>query len=106
MPVYPGALASLRCPILLSSFSSVRQLLKPEKQNPSILEKNSALSLVVGGAGPPIMAMTFSLLTGAGTDLPACGSRAPGGGAGDCRSGSSGPALGTDRPRWRSRRDR
>src|SRR5205807_1948184 len=41
MPVYPGALASLRCPILLSSFSSVRQLLKSEKQKPSILENNS-----------------------------------------------------------------
>ena len=39
------------------------------------------------------MAMTFSLLTGAGTDLPACGSRAPGVDADDCRNGSNGPAL-------------
>ena len=87
--------ASLRCPVFLSSLSSVRQLLKPEKQKPSILEKNSAKSRGGWGAAPPIMAMAFSLLTGVGTDLPACGSRAPGGGVGDCRSGSSNPALGS-----------
>ena len=46
------------------------------------------------------MAMTFSLLTGAGTGLPACGSRAPGADAAGCKSGSAvkrseriGPAL-------------
>ena len=38
------------------------------------------------------MDMPFSLWAAAGTDLPACDSRAPGAGADDCRNGSSDPA--------------
>src|SRR3984885_10971746 len=40
-----------------------------------------------------------------GIDLPAFDSRAPGAGAGDCRSRNSFPAPGTGRVRWRSRLD-
>src|SRR5690242_13884720 len=74
--------------ILLSSPSIVRQSPITAKQKPSTLEENCDKSW---GAKPPIRATTASFLVGAGTNLRACGSRAPGAGAGSCRSGSSDP---------------
>src|SRR5215831_1226663 len=51
----------------------------------------SKLRYIPGGWGaePPIRVSVLSALTRAGTDLPACGSRAPGVGVGDCRNGNS-----------------
>ena len=41
------------------------------------------------GAATPIMVMTVSLLTGAGTTPPVCGSRAPGAGVDGCTTEGS-----------------
>src|ERR1039458_10872793 len=66
-PIHSGldsALGSHPCHILLAGPSIVRQVAEPDKRKTSILAKNSAKSRGVGGAAPPIMTMTFSLLTG------------------------------------------
>src|SRR5215472_2397896 len=89
------ALSSYQASPVYGSFSNQK------RQNHPFWKKTALNPGGLGGAEPPIMAMTVSFLTGAGTDLPAFGSRVPGGDAGDCKSGSSGRALGTDRPRWR-----
>src|SRR6202030_2814949 len=83
--------ASLRCPILLASISIVRHAPFRVKRKVSILENKSDKSRGFGG-GAPIMKMTSSFWICAETSLPACDSRAPGAGAGGCRSGSSFPA--------------
>src|ERR1700733_15468317 len=103
-----SALGSHPCVALYSyqAFRLYGKCLCAVKKKPSILVKNSDKSQGVWGTASPIMTTTSSFWVCAETGLPAFGSRAPGAGAGDCRSGSSFPAPGTVRGRWRNRRDK
>src|ERR1019366_5527922 len=70
------ALSSYQAPPLYGRWRN------PTREKHPFWQKTALNPGGVGGAAPPIMTMTFSLLTGAGTILPASGSRAPGAGAG------------------------
>src|ERR1022692_4864435 len=65
--------ASLRCPILLSSLSMVLRLADSVKRKPSILEEKSDKSRGFGG-GAPILRMICFLGPEGETTLPACAS--------------------------------
>ena len=93
-------------PYLPTSISLVRQVPFAVKRKHPFWENESDKSDGVWGTAPPIMTMISSFWVCAETGLPAFGSRAPGAGAGDCRSGNSFPVPETGPDGWRSRRDR
>src|ERR1017187_8978165 len=100
-------------PIKLSYYKTTWQNRQTKKHGKKQKKKKTPLGKKKGKSGgggggkpPPIIATPSSSSTLTGTDLPACGSRALGADADNCRNGSNGPTPDTGRPHWRSRRDR